>query len=73
MWYGQIGLVHLLQSRTDEAIVWLEKAGNALPAVPNFHAQLAAACALKCRTAQPTSSGKRADGAATIAILALPD
>ncbi len=25
-WYGRIGMVHLLQGRTPEAIVWLEKA-----------------------------------------------
>jgi adenylate cyclase len=30
-WYASIGMVHLLQSRPDEAIVWLEKARNALP------------------------------------------
>ncbi len=27
--YLRIGITHLLQSRTDEAIVWLEKARNA--------------------------------------------
>ena len=26
LWYWQIGMVHMLQSRTDEAIVWFEKA-----------------------------------------------
>jgi hypothetical protein len=26
VWYWQIGLMHLLQSRTDEAIIWREKA-----------------------------------------------
>jgi tetratricopeptide (TPR) repeat protein len=43
-WYRQIGLIHLVQSRTNEAVVvWLEKARNAapvppptrLPAIPN--------------------------------------
>jgi TolB-like protein/class 3 adenylate cyclase len=29
--YVRIGMIHLLQSRTDEAIVWLEKARNANP------------------------------------------
>ena len=29
IWYFRIGRVHLLQSRTDEAIVWLEKARGA--------------------------------------------
>jgi TolB-like protein/Tfp pilus assembly protein PilF len=33
-WYDMIGLTHLLQSRTDEAIVWLEKARSASPARP---------------------------------------
>jgi tetratricopeptide (TPR) repeat protein len=36
--YFLIGAVHLLQSRTDEAIVWLEKARSAIPAYPGFHA-----------------------------------
>ncbi len=29
VWYQTIGWVHLLQSRTDEAIVWFERARNA--------------------------------------------
>jgi len=47
VWFTQIGLVHLLQSRTDEAVIWLEKARNANPALPYVHAQLAAAYGLK--------------------------
>jgi predicted Zn-dependent protease len=39
--------VHLLQSRTDEAVVWLEKARNANPAQSLFHAWLASAYGLK--------------------------
>jgi predicted Zn-dependent protease len=39
--------VHLLQSRTDEAIVWLEKARSANPANPVIRATLASAYALK--------------------------
>jgi len=35
--------VHLVQSRTDEAIVWLEKARSAIPAHPNARATLASA------------------------------
>jgi len=42
--------VHLLQSRTDEAIVWLEKARSANPAIPFFHIRLAAAYGLKGET-----------------------
>ncbi len=47
IWYWQIGLVHLLQSRTDEAILWLEKARNANPALPFVRAALASAYGLK--------------------------
>jgi adenylate cyclase len=49
-WYGRIGMIHLLQSRTDEAIPWLEKARNANPLHPQPHPWLAAACALKGET-----------------------
>jgi tetratricopeptide (TPR) repeat protein len=49
-WYYRIGLVHLLQSRADEAIVWLEKARNAAPGLPYVYAHLAAAYALKGET-----------------------
>jgi TolB-like protein/DNA-binding winged helix-turn-helix (wHTH) protein/Tfp pilus assembly protein PilF len=47
IWYTQIGLVHLLQSRTDQAIVWLEKARSSNPGRPAPHALLASAYALK--------------------------
>jgi adenylate cyclase len=49
-WYLGIGLVHLLQTRTDEAILWFEKARNANPGQPQFHASLAAAHALRGET-----------------------
>ena len=49
-WYNRIGAVHLLQSRTKEAIVWFEKARTANPALPNFHAYLASAYALQGET-----------------------
>jgi adenylate cyclase len=45
--YFRIGQVHMVQSRTDEAIVWLEKARSANPRHPQFHAYLASAYALK--------------------------
>jgi TolB-like protein/Tfp pilus assembly protein PilF len=45
-YYNLIGTVHLLQSRTDEAIVWLEKARSAAPSKPLNHLPLAAAYAL---------------------------
>jgi len=54
IWYHRIGSVHLLQSRTDEAIVWLEKARNHSPALPFVHAQLASAYALKDETERAT-------------------
>ena len=46
-WYGRLGVVHLLQSHTDEAIVWLEKARSENTRLPFVHAWLAAAYALK--------------------------
>jgi adenylate cyclase len=48
--YGLIGLVHLLQSRTDEAIVWLEKARSAMPTLPFLCSHLASAYALRGET-----------------------
>ena len=45
--HASIGTVHLLQSRTDEAIVWLEKARSAVPATPFIRLLLAAGYALK--------------------------
>jgi adenylate cyclase len=46
VWYLQIGRVHLIQSRTDGAIVWLEKARTANAAHPLIRAHLAAAYGL---------------------------
>jgi adenylate cyclase len=46
-WYFVIGAVHLLQSRIDEAIVWLEKARSASPSVPLVRGTLASAYALR--------------------------
>jgi tetratricopeptide (TPR) repeat protein len=48
--YHLIGTVHLLQSHTDEAIVWLEKARNAAPAHPGNRSWLASAYALTGET-----------------------
>jgi len=45
-WYFLIGTVHLLQSRADDAILWLEKARNHIPAHSTIHADLASAYAL---------------------------
>ncbi len=46
-WYTRIGLVHLLQSRTDDAVIWFEKARAANPEQSLHHAHLCSACALK--------------------------
>jgi adenylate cyclase len=48
--YQPIGLVHLLQSRTDEAIIWLENARNHTPAHSITRSFLAAAYALNRET-----------------------
>jgi TolB-like protein/class 3 adenylate cyclase/Flp pilus assembly protein TadD len=50
VWYSQIGLVHLLQSRTEDAILWQEKARIAMPERPDVHANLASAYALHGET-----------------------
>jgi adenylate cyclase len=47
LFYFRIGFGHLLQSRTDEAVVWCEQARNATPAHPLFRALLASSYALK--------------------------
>ena len=46
-WYFRIGEAHLLQSRVDQAIDWLEKARSGTPALWYVHAWLAAAYAHK--------------------------
>ena len=45
-YYYWIGQAHLLESRTDEAILWFEKARSANPEHPLPHAYLASAYAL---------------------------
>jgi tetratricopeptide (TPR) repeat protein len=47
IWYWQIGVVQLLQSRTGDAILRLEKARAAIPEHPAPHLFLASAYALK--------------------------
>jgi len=36
VWFGRIGLIYLLQSRFDEAVLWLERARNANPELPSL-------------------------------------
>src|SRR5262249_25106975 len=50
VYYMNVGLVNLLQSRTDEAIIWLEKARNHTPAHSITRSYLAAAYALNAET-----------------------
>jgi hypothetical protein len=55
----------LLQSRTDEAIVWFEKARSAMPTAPLHHSRLAAAHALRGETeraAAELAEARRLDG-----------
>jgi TolB-like protein len=54
LYYSRIGRAHLLQSRTDEAIVWCEKARNATPAAAIFRSFLASGYALKGDTDRAT-------------------
>jgi adenylate cyclase len=48
--YQQTGVVHLLQSRTDDAVTWLERARSTTPAHPNNRSWLAAGYALNGET-----------------------
>jgi adenylate cyclase len=72
-WSGRIGLVHLLQSRTDEAILWLEKGRSASPALPFVHIWLASAYALKGateRAAAELAEARRLRGEGSYASIA---
>jgi TolB-like protein/Flp pilus assembly protein TadD len=72
-WSGRTGLVHLLQSRTDEAILWLEKARTASPALPFVHIWLASAYALKGateRAAAELAEARRLRGEGSYASIA---
>jgi adenylate cyclase len=55
VWYYWIGRVHLLKSRTDEAIPWFEKARRANPAFAFIHAYLASAYALNGEAERATA------------------
>jgi tetratricopeptide (TPR) repeat protein len=50
VWYRAIGLVQLLQSRTDDAILWFERACSANPEHSSSHGLLASAYALNDET-----------------------
>jgi tetratricopeptide (TPR) repeat protein len=72
-WHFLIGTVHLLQSRTDQAIVWLEKARNDAPAKPFIHINLAAAFALSGdlgRAASELAEARRLRGDSSFSSIA---
>jgi TolB-like protein len=49
-WYWRMGMVHLLQSHTSDAVLWLEKARSVNSGLPGPHVMLASAYALKGET-----------------------
>jgi tetratricopeptide (TPR) repeat protein len=55
LWYNWIGRVDLLQSQTDEAILWFEKARRANQALLYVHSYLASAYGLKDETERAAS------------------
>jgi tetratricopeptide (TPR) repeat protein len=59
-WCFWIGQAHLLQSSTDEAIVWFEKAHSANAAHPSVHAWIASAYALKGKSERAVSEFAKA-------------
>ena len=64
-WYWRIGMVHLLRSRTSEAILWIEKARGENPGAAGPHAWLASAYALGAeaeRAAAELAEARRLSG-----------
>ena len=61
-WYGRMGVIYLLQSHTDEAISWLEKANSENARLAFVHAYLAAGYALKGETERARSELAEAQG-----------
>ena len=62
IWYQWIGDVHLLQSHTDEAILWLEKARHANPAHPLSAAGSPLLLASKARPNAPSGNSPKPGG-----------
>lgn len=63
-WDSRIGLMYLVESRIDDAILWLEKARAAAPELPWVHYRLAAAYGLKgeaTRAATEIAEAQRID------------
>jgi adenylate cyclase len=72
-WYNRIGLVHLLQSRTDEAIIWLEKARSASRHIPHLTPTSPPPMPSKARpNAPPPNLPKLGDWSAKIVFQASP-
>jgi TolB-like protein/class 3 adenylate cyclase/Tfp pilus assembly protein PilF len=61
-WYGRMGVIYLLQSHTDEAVSWLEKANSENARLAFVHAYLAAGYALKGETERARSELAEAQG-----------
>jgi TolB-like protein/class 3 adenylate cyclase/Tfp pilus assembly protein PilF len=61
-WYGRMGVIYLLQSHTNEAISWLEKANSENAGLAFVHAYLAAGYALKGETERARSELAEAQG-----------
>jgi tetratricopeptide (TPR) repeat protein len=61
-WYFLIGTVYLLQSRADDAILWLEKARSHIPAHSTIRADLASAYALNGEIERATAELTEARG-----------
>jgi TolB-like protein/cytochrome c-type biogenesis protein CcmH/NrfG len=71
--YFRIGVVHLLQSRTDEATLWLEKAHRANPEYAFVDAFLASAYGLKgdtTRAAAELAEARRVGGESNYSSIA---
>jgi adenylate cyclase len=66
LWYGRMGVIYLLQSRTDEAIGWLEKANSENDRLAFVHAYLAAGYALKGEIERARTELAEAQGLAKI-------
>ena len=62
VWYKQIGYVYLLQSHTDEAVIWLQKARNHTPEHPTIRGDLASAYALNGETERAAAQLAKARG-----------
>ena len=60
IYFGRIGVVHLLESRIDEAIFWLEKARRSNPRLPYVRCWLASAYGLNGEIER--ASGELAEG-----------